>query len=154
MGICVPPLTAIAGTGFNVVQVPGAPNSAYKSIAEELLYEIWQVLLLILTALGGAPMTTKISFSVDDGQAGSPVNGDTSLQQASMQGISIFNKLLLVIREGIELKYSSPVEVMDIRRFNSAGNGGFVFEPPSGLSFQSGERYNIFIIGTNTTVDV
>jgi hypothetical protein len=71
-----------------------------------------------------------------------------------LQGQSLVNKRLLVIREGIELKYSTPVTVQDIRRFNSGGLGGFVFEPASGLSFQTGEHYDIYIIGIDNNIQV
>lgn len=159
MSVCISPLLTIPGTGFNIVQVPGpgaggsVTNSAYKSIAEELLYEIWQTLLLILAA--NAPAMTKIiSFTIGDGQADTPLAGTSSIQLPALQGQSIVNVNLLVIRNGIELVYSSAVAVKIIRRYNHGGNGGFVFEPASGITFQNGEDYNIFIVGQNTTDQV
>ena len=68
-----------------------------------------------------------ITFAIGDGQAGTPANGATSLEVATLQGQSLFNKQLLVIREGIELVWSSAVQANIIRRFNSGGLGGFVF---------------------------
>lgn len=146
------PLITIPGTGYNIVQVPQA-NSAYKSIAEELLYEIWQTLLLIAAANPPA-MTKIISFDIGDGQAGTPVAGTTSLEVPALQGQSLVDVNLLVIREGIELRYSSAVQTKDIRRYNHGGNGGFVFEPAGGLSFQAGEHYDIYIVGSNSTDQV
>lgn len=159
MGVCVNSLLTIAGTGFNKVQVPqggsGGPETAgnYKSIAEELLYEIWQT-LLIIAAGGGVTLTKIISFDIGDAQAGTPVAGTTSLELPALQGQSLVNVNLLVVREGIELRYSSAVLVKDIRRYNHGGNGGFVFEPASGLSFQMNEHYDIFIVGSNNTDQV
>lgn len=148
MGICVPPLGTIQGTGFNKVQVPDAPNSAYKSIAEELLYEIWQTNLLILAANPPA-MSQVISFRVGDGLAGSPVDGDTELHLAAIQGQTIFNRQLLVVREGQGLEWSSSIEAFDIARFNTGGVGGFTFEGAN--IFEDGQRFNIYVIGINTT---
>lgn len=106
------------------------------------------------TGGGSLPGVTVplVSFDIGDGQAGTPASATTSLEVAALQGQSLYNKELLVIREGIELKYSTPVTVQDIRRYNSAGLGGFVFEPASGLSFQTGEHYDIYIIGINNTI--
>lgn len=95
-----------------------------------------------------------VSFTVGDGQAGGPVVGSTSWTVANFQGQSLFNKQLLVEREGIAPRYDTPVAVKDIRRFNSGGLGGFTFEPASGLSFIAGETYNIFIVGVNNTIQV
>lgn len=105
---------------------------------------------------GGLPGVTDpfVSFDIGDGQPGTPANGATSLKVSTLQGQSLVNKRLLVIREGIELKYSTPVTVQDIRRFNSGGLGGFVFEPASGLSFQTGEHYDIYIIGIDNNIQV
>lgn len=91
-----------------------------------------------------------VSFVVGDGQVGTPAAGSSSLEVASMQGQSLFNKQLLVVREGIELLYSTAVQVRNIRRYNSGGLGGFVFE--QGLTFAQGEGYDIYIIGINNTV--
>lgn len=90
-----------------------------------------------------------IGFAVDDGQAGSPVNGQTALTLATLQGQSLVDKELLVIREGIQLLWNTAVDTNNIRRYNSGGLGGWTFE--GGFIFLSGERYQIFIIGTNTT---
>lgn len=103
---------------------------------------------------GGIPGVTIpfVAFAVGDGQAGSPVNGQTSLKLATIQGQSLVNVQLLVIREGIQLLWNSPVAVNDIRRFNSGGLGGWTFE--GGFSFQTGERYQLFFIGINNTIQV
>jgi hypothetical protein len=93
-----------------------------------------------------------IGFAVDDGQAGSPVNGQTFLRLASLQGQSLVDKQLLVIREAIQLIWNTPVAINNIRRYNSGGLGGWTFE--GGLFFISGERYQLFIIGTNTTIQL
>jgi hypothetical protein len=151
MGVCVTPLVSIPGSNFNTVDVPASTNGGYKSYAEKLLYEIWQTLLLIQAA--NPPTVTKIiSFDVGDGQANTPANGTNSIELPAINGQSIVNSNLLVIREGIGLKYSSAVTVKDIRRYNHGGNGGFVFE--GGLTFQNGEHYDIFIVGYNTTDQV
>lgn len=95
-----------------------------------------------------------VSFTIGDGQAGTPANGSTSLQVVTLQGQNLVNKQLLVIREGIELKYSSPGSVQNIKRYNFGGDGGFNFEPTSGLSFFTGEHYDIYITGINNTTQV
>jgi hypothetical protein len=95
-----------------------------------------------------------VSFTVGDGQAGGPIVGSTTWHVASFQGQSLVNKQLLVIREGIELRYDTPVAVKDIRRFNSGGLGGWTFEPASGLTFFAGETYNVYITGINNTIQV
>lgn len=102
---------------------------------------------------GSAASAAAINFAVDDGQPGSPVNGQTDLIAAMLQGQSLEDVQLLVIREGIALVYNSPVQVNMIRRYNSGGQGGFSFEPASGLAFFSGERYMIFITSNNTTIE-
>lgn len=103
---------------------------------------------------GGIPGVTVpfVAFAVGDGQAGSPINGQTSLKLASIQGQSLVNVQLLVIREGIQLLWDSPVAVNDIRRYNSGGLGGWTFE--GGISFQTNERYQVFWIGINTNIQV
>jgi hypothetical protein len=88
------------------------------------------------------------SFAVGDGQDGVPAGG-TSLQVVTLCGQNIVNKQLLVLREGIELIWDSAVQVNMIRRYNHAGFGGWNFEAVSGLSFQTGERYDVYIIGNN-----
>lgn len=95
-----------------------------------------------------------VSFAVDDGQVGSPTNGQTAWIVSTFQGQSIFNKQLLVIREGIELLYKTPVAVNMIRRYNFTGFGGWSFQPASGLFFFSGDRYQVFITGINNTIEV
>jgi hypothetical protein len=93
-----------------------------------------------------------MAFAVDDGQVGSPVNGQTSLKLATLQGESMVDVQLLVIREGIQLLWNTNVAINNIRRYNSGGLGGWTFE--GGLFFLSGERYQIFIIGTNPIVQI
>ncbi len=95
-----------------------------------------------------------VSFTIGDGQAGTPANGTTSLQVVTLQGQNLVNKQLLVIREGIELKYTSPGSIQDIKRWNSGGTGGFNFEGASGLTFFTGEHYDIYITGINNTIQV
>lgn len=150
---CPTPLQRISGTNFNVVSVPAGPEPnylGYTNYTDQLLYEIWQTLLILAAAANPPAMTKIISFEIGDGQAGTPANGDTSLEAAAIQGQSLVNVNLLVIREGIELVYSSAVTVNQIRRYNHGGQGGFVFEA-GGLSFQTGERYDIYVVGSNTT---
>jgi len=108
---------------------------------------------LVDTNGGNPPGVTIpfIGFRVGDGQAGTPVNGATFLRLASLQGQPLVNMQLLVIREGIQLLWNTAVDVNDLRRYNSGGLGGWTFE--GGLTFNTGERYQIFIIGTNTTVE-
>lgn len=109
-----------------------------------------------VTDAGGAlPGVTVplITFAVDDGQPGSPVNNQTALIAASLQGQSLVNKQLLPIREGIALLYNSAIAINQIRRYNSGGQGGFSFEVSSGLSFQTGERYQLYIMGINNTIE-
>jgi hypothetical protein len=95
-----------------------------------------------------------ITFAVGDGQLGTPIDGQASLAVATLQGQSIFNKELLVIREGIALLYDSAIAANEIRRFNSGGLGGWTFEVSSGLLFFLGERYQVYIIGVNNTIQV
>ncbi len=112
-------------------------------------------------AAGSIPYfaTGIISFLVGDGQLNVPVGGETSLHVATLPDLngnpqSIVNANLLVIREGIQLPYSSVGNAGVIKRYNHAGNGGWTFEPASGQSFVVGERYNVFIVGTNFTDQV
>lgn len=93
-----------------------------------------------------------VGFAVDDGQVGSPVNGQSSLIVSTLQGQSLVDKELLVLREGIQLLWNTAVSVNNIRRYNTGLMGGWTFE--GGLVFLSGERYQIFIIGVNTTIEV
>jgi hypothetical protein len=95
-----------------------------------------------------------ISFTVGDGQAGTPVDGSTALVVATLQGQSLVDKQLLVVREGIELKYSSMGSVQNIKRYNSGGLGGFYFDPAAAfpLAFYNGEHFDVFITGINSTV--
>lgn len=104
---------------------------------------------------GGLPGVTDpfIDFTVGDGQAGTPVNLATFFRVASFSGQSLANKRLLVIREGIALNYNTPVQANgEIRRYNSGGLGGFTFQ--GGLFFSTGDRYQIYIIGVDNTVQV
>jgi hypothetical protein len=103
---------------------------------------------------GPTGINKVITFAVGDGQAGSPVDGDTTLHLATLQGQSIYNVQLLVIREGIALNWNSAVQINDIRRYNSGGLGGFTFTTEGGLAFYDGERYMIFIMSINTTTEV
>lgn len=153
IGPCKPTLVMIDGTGFNRVAVPGQEGAEYTAITNQLLYEIWQSNLLILAALNPPGMVTPIIFTIGDGQAGTPLNGTTSLHESIIQGQSIVNKTLLVLREGIQLQYSSTTTPLQIIRFNDGVDGGFDFDPASGLTFVTGESYNIFVIGINTTIE-
>lgn len=154
-GPCRVPLTMINGTGENVIAVPINMGSEYTNITQQLLYEIWQTLLLILIASGGVPMTKIASFDIGDGQAGTPLNGTNNLNISTLQGQNLFDFNLLIVREGIELRYSSGVTIKDIRRLNTPGvSGGFAFEPASGLTFQTGEHYDIYVVGSNNAAAV
>jgi hypothetical protein len=93
-----------------------------------------------------------LTFAVGDGQPGSPVNGDTTFYRTTIQGQNIYNKELLVVRTAIPLQYSTATVTLDIKRYNTGGQGGFTFEPSSGLSFYTGETYNIYIMGINNTI--
>lgn len=102
----------------------------------------------------GLPGVTDpfVDFTVGDGQPGSPNNGDTFWTVASFQGQSIFNKRLLVIREGIALNWNTPVAANgEIRRYNSGGLGGWTFQ--GGLFFFAGDRFQVYIIGVNTKIE-
>lgn len=150
-GPCNVPLDTIIGTGFNTVNVPDQPGAQYKSTTEQLLYEIWQGILQLLAATNPPGMVTPITFTIGDAQPGTPANGATALSTPALQGQSLVNKTLLVIREGIVLMYSDADDARQIVRINTAGgDGGFSFDPASGLSFQTGESYQILTIGTNT----
>jgi hypothetical protein len=150
-GPCNVPLDTIIGTGFNTVAVPDEPGAQYKSVTEQLLYEIWQGILLLLAATNPPGMVVPITFTIGDGQAGTPANGTTALSAPAIQGQSIVNKTLLVVREGIVLMYSDATTARQIIRINTVGgDGGFSFDPASGLTFQTGESYEILTIGTNT----
>jgi hypothetical protein len=152
-GPCPIPLGTIIGTGYNIVNVPNLPGANYKSTTEQLLYEIWQTLLLILAGQNPPGMVVPIMFTIGDGQAGTPANGTTQLIAPTIQGQNILNKSLLVIRNGIALNYSTPETAAQIERYNDGvTNGGFIFDPASGLSFQTGETYQIFVIGINTQI--
>lgn len=104
-----------------------------------------------INPVGPGGTNTVITFAVGDGQAGSPVNNDTTLITASLQGQSLINVQLLVIREGIGLNWNSAIQANDIRRYNHAGQGGFSFEAASGLKFFQDERYMIFVLSINNT---
>lgn len=152
-GPCNVPLTVINGTGENSVAVPQDQGSQYKSITEQLLYEIWQTLLLLLAASGGLPVTKIVSFTIGDGQAGTPANGTTSLNVANLQGQSLTDKNLLVVRNGIALKYTTPVSHEDIIRLNTTTvSGGFEFDAAgSALDFETDDVYDIYVVGINTS---
>lgn len=149
---CSNGLDNIPGTGYNNVDVPGPNSRGYASNTEKLLYEIWQTLLLILAGQNPPGMAKVIKFTIGDGQAGTPVAGTTSLHAMLLQGVNLANKTLLVVRETIPLDYSTSTVPAQIIRFNDGTNGGFDFDPASGLSFQTGESYNIYVVGIDTTI--
>lgn len=154
-GPCNVPLTQINGTGFNTVAVPATQGSQYKSITEQLLYEIWQTLLLILAGQNPPGMAAIIKFTIGDGQVGTPANLATSLHASVLQGVNIVNKAILVLREGIALPYTTEVTHNMITRFNDGVNGGFDFDPaaPGGpFSFVTGEEYMLVVTGIDTTI--
>lgn len=94
-----------------------------------------------------------IDFTIGDGQTGTPVNGSTVFAVASFAGQSLLNKQLLVLREGIALNWNTLVQNNgEIRRYNSGGLGGFTYQ--GGLFFATGDRYQIYIIGINNTIQV
>jgi hypothetical protein len=152
-GPCNVPLTLINGTGENTVGVPIDSGAQYKNYTDQLLYEIWQTLLLILAGSTGLPVTKIVSFTIGDGQAGTPANGTTSLNVAALQGQSLTDKNLLVVRNGIALKYTTPVTHEDIIRLNTTGvSGGFQFDAAgSALQFETGDVYDIYVVGINTS---
>jgi len=97
------------------------------------------------------------SFYVGDGQDGVPVNGQTQLRVVTLCGQNIVNKQLLVLREGIELMYADgpdPATEHQISRYNNGGLGGFDMNTNVGPgSFVGGDRFDVFITGTNFTID-
>jgi hypothetical protein len=94
-----------------------------------------------------------VNFTVGDGQAGSPNNGDTFWRVASFQGQAIFGMRILFMKEGIGLNYNTPVTANgEIRRYNSGGLGGFTWEGVG--MFFTGERYAGYIIGVDPTIEV
>lgn len=106
---------------------------------------------------GNLPGVTDpfFAFAVGDGQAGSPVNGQTSLKLASFDGQSLVNKRLQPVREGIGALWNTPVATNDMRRFNSGGLGGWTFEPSGGfVQFNEGERWQVYISGIDNTIEV
>lgn len=143
---CNEALTQIIGTGFNTVAAPINEGAEYKSITEQLLYEIWQGILLLIAATTPPGMVIPIIFTIGDGQAGTPAVNATAFHVAALA-----NKEAIVLRNGIQLQYSDGVTALQIIRFNDGVNGGFDFDPASGLSFQAGENYQIFPIGANTS---
>ena len=102
---------------------------------------------------GNLPGVTipMVSFAVGDGQDGVPVDGATFIKATTLCGQNIVDKQLGVCREGIWFLWNSAVQVMQMRRFNSGGLGGWTFE--AGQLFVGGERYNVFILGINNTVE-
>ena len=149
---CNNPLIPIPGTGYNTVNVPGPNSKGYTSITDQLLYEIWQTDLLILAALAPPGMAKAIIFTIGDGQPGTPLTGTTSLHAPMLQGQNLADKQLLVIRNSIPLRYYDGINHYEIIRFNDHTDGGFDFDPASGLSFQTGDDFQIYIISINTTV--
>lgn len=93
-----------------------------------------------------------IGFAVGDGQPGSPVDGDTSLIAATLQGQSLIDVQILAIREGIQVLYNTAVATNNIRRYNDGLAGGFVLEDL--VQFHQDERWQLFIVGTNTTIEI
>lgn len=146
-------LLMVNGTGYNKVAVPGPSSKGYTSITDQLLYEIWQTNLLIIAGLTPPGMTAPIIFTIGDGGPDTPAAGTTSLHAATLGGQSIANKTLVVFRNGFLLNYSTATDVNQIVRFNDGTDGGFDFTPASGLFFDTGEVYNIFILGINTTIE-
>lgn len=144
---CNVPLTQIAGTGFNTVAVPATQGAEYKSITQQLLYEILQGINLLVAAAIPPGMVTPVFFTIGDGQAGTPAAGTSTLHIPALA-----DKEVLVLRNGIQLQYSDGITVLQIKRFNDHTNGGFTFEAASGLTFQAGENYQLFPIGLNTTL--
>ena len=104
---------------------------------------------------GSLPGVTDpfFDFTVGDSQAGTPANGSTVFTVAIFAGQSLVNKRMLPIREGIALNYNTPVQANgDVRRYNSGGLGGFTLL--NGLQFQTGDRWQIYIIGIDNTIEV
>lgn len=152
-GPCNVPLTQVDGSGNNTYAAPITQGAQYKSITEQLLYEIMEGINTLIQIQGGLPVTKIITFTIGDGQADTPAAGGSSLVAAAIQAQSITDKNLLVIRNGIELKYSSAVTHNDIIRVNNTGvSGGFEFDAAgSNLKFQNGDVYDIYVVGVNTT---
>lgn len=151
-GPCNVPLTQISGTGFNTVAVPATQGAQYKSITEQLLYEIWQSLLILIAGQTPPGMAAPIVFTIGDGQSFTPAAGTTSFHQSVVNGVNLGDKLLLVQRNGITVDYSTPATANQIIRFNDHTIGGFDFDPASGLTFQNGERYSLWLAGIDTTI--
>jgi len=97
-----------------------------------------------------------VSFYVDGPGSNVPVGGQTQLRVATLKGQSLVNKELLVINEQQELMYAdSPAAPFQIKRYNDGTLGGFDFNTAVGPgSFVSGDRYDIFIVGINNTIDI
>lgn len=150
---CETAVPEIPGTGFNTYPSPSPFGSTFKNNNNKLLYEILQGINLLVAANPPA-MTKIISFTV--GEAGYPADGDVSLEVPILGGQSLVNVNIHVVREGVSLRYSDTdgSTVYDIRRYNHAGNGGFVFEAASGLSFVAGEHYDLYVVGANSTDQV
>lgn len=146
-------LIPIPGSGYNVVNVPGPNSKGYTNVTDQLLYEIWQTNLLILAALNPPGMVIPIEFTIGDGQIGTPVAGTDTLFVPTLQGQALNDKTILVFRNGIQLQYSNAYTNLQIQRLNGGGSGGFMFDPVSGLTFQPGESYQLFVIGINTTIE-
>lgn len=151
---CKPPLGTIPGTGFNIVSVPDQAGSSYNNAADQLLYEIWQTLLLILAAQNPPGMAIPILFTIGDGKVGTPIAGTTSLSLAALA-----NKAFIVLRNGIQLTFSDGTTELYIIRKNTGAVAGFDFDPaPFGnvantLTFQNGDSYQIFITGLDNVIE-
>lgn len=143
---CKPALGSIPGTGFNQVTVPDQAGSSYNNAADQLLYEIWQTLL----TLSPTPpvMHLPIFFTIGDGKPGTPVAGTTVYSTALLANLQA-----IVFRNAILMQYSDGVTTLQINRDNTGAVGGFTIEPSSGITFQPGENWQIFIIGSNTTIE-
>lgn len=144
-GPCNVPLTQLDGSGFNTYAAPTQQGAQYKAITEQLLYEILQAIKAALPPPAG--MAKVISFKIGDGNPGTPVAGTTSLHAAALQGQTIVNMQLLVIRNGIALMWGQQ-----INRFNDGTDGGFDFTVSSGLFFDTGDTYDIYAVSQNTAI--
>lgn len=148
---CSNGLIPVPGTGYNKVNVPGPNSRGYTSVTDQLLYEIWQTLLLLLAAQNPPGMVPPILFTIGDGGGITPAAGTTSFRSADL-----LNKEAIVIRNGIQMQYFDGTTHLQIIRFNDGTtNGGFDLDPanPGGaLTFANGDSYQIFPTGANTTI--
>jgi hypothetical protein len=108
---------------------------------------------------GGLPGVTVpvLTFYVGGPGTDTPVDGQTQFRFSTFQGQSLVNKQLLVLREGIELVYAdgpTPAAAHQISRYNDGTLGGFDFNTAVGPGqFSAGDRYDIFIVGVNNTIE-